>query len=90
MKDIRNFLSPFPFLLSCLSFGLSIGFAKFYDRFVYLPNYSVSLPPSIVYFPFFPNVLDSMVLVVIAAYLMFIALQKSVNNGTSCSKWFRD
>ena len=55
--------NPLAFLLSGIAFAWAIGFARYFDRWVF--------------FPIFPNVLDSLGLSVVGAYLLYKALDKS-------------
>ena len=57
---IRN---PLAFFLSGISFAWAIGFARYFDHWVF--------------FPAFPNIFDSLGLSMVGAYLLYKALGKS-------------
>ena len=55
--------SPLAFVLAICAFAWAIGFAKFFDHWVF--------------FPAFPNILDSLGISLIGIYLLYVALGKS-------------
>jgi hypothetical protein len=55
--------NPMAFFLSGIAFAWAIGFARYFDHWVF--------------FPAFPNILDSLGLSVVGVYLLYKALGKS-------------
>ena len=54
---------PLAFVLAICAFAWALGFARYFDRWVY--------------FPAFPNILDSLGISLIGIYLLYGALSKS-------------
>jgi len=55
--------NPLAFILSGIAFAWAIGFTRYFDHWVF--------------FPTFPNILDSLGLSMIGVYLLYKALAKS-------------
>jgi hypothetical protein len=56
---------PFAFVLAVCAFAWALGFARYFDRWVY--------------FPAFPNIFDSLGISLTGIYLLYVALSKSLN-----------
>ncbi|MGD0396808.1 MAG: hypothetical protein ABSB26_07895 [Nitrososphaerales archaeon] len=54
---------PLPFVLGISAFAWAIGFSRYFDHWVL--------------FPTFPNILDSLGISLVGAYLLYLALGKS-------------
>ena len=54
---------PLAFVLAICAFAWALGFARYFDHWVY--------------FPAFPNILDSLGISLIGIYLLYVAMNKS-------------
>ena len=61
-KTLLNGIDPIRFFLGSLAVGLSVAFPRYFDQWVY--------------FPTFPNVLDSITMALIGMLLMYDVLKK--------------
>ena len=57
---LAHIQNPVAFFLSGITFAWAVGFARYFDRWVF--------------FPAFPNILDSLGLLAVGAYLLYKAL----------------
>jgi hypothetical protein len=64
-------IDPIRFFLGGLAIGLAFGFPRYFGHWVY--------------FPYFPNVLDSATMAIIGAFLLYDVLRK-VREGTRQGK----